>query len=141
MTTLVPLLPPFRPGTYTVTEAGTRLIGSQCSGCGRFVFPSWSTCATCETPTQAVFLAPSGSLYSYTVVRIKPPFDLPAPYAVGYVHLPENNLRVFGLLDPHSIAQYQIGLPMRITCGTLGSDLEGRPCIRPYFEVDRRWSQ
>ena len=71
-------------------------------------------------------------LYSYTIVRMKPPFGLPAPYAVGYVDLPADGLRIFALLDP-TIDAYRIGMPLALTSGPLGVDLAGAPCARPFF--------
>ena len=126
-------LPPFAPGVYTGEGAATRLIGSRCPASGRTCFPRLDRCPDDGAPAEDIALSADGILYSATVVRMKPPFGLPAPYAVGYVDLPENGLRLFALLDPARIGDYRIGMTLVLTSGPLGTDLDGRPCRRPFF--------
>jgi uncharacterized OB-fold protein len=67
------------------------------------------------------------------VVRIKAPLGLPEPYALGLVDLDESGLRVFGLLDPAAVDRYRIGLPVRLTVAPMGTNVQGTPCLRPFF--------
>ncbi len=109
-------LPAFAEGVFSGRGATTRLLGNRFGHDG------------IELPRR-------GTLYSYTVVRMKPPFGLPAPYAVGYVDFAGVDLRVFMLLDPDVIGTLRIGMKLEITSGPLGIDLSGHPCIRPYFRA------
>lgn len=127
------ILPPFADGIFAVSNGKTELLGSQCPKCGSRFFPAVSHCPEDAEPTVQTSLGSEASLYSYTVVRAKPPFGLPTPYAVGYVDLPETMLRVFMLLDPAHTDEFRIGMPLHLSSGELGVDLNGAPCRRPYF--------
>ena len=37
------------------------------------------------------------------------------------------------LLDPAHTEDFRIGMPLDLRSGPLGVDLDGEPCIRPYF--------
>jgi uncharacterized OB-fold protein len=126
-------LPPFAEDIFVSKGKGVQLLGSRCPQCGRAFFPRTGICPDDGTATDALRLDGEASLYSFTVVRTKPPFALPAPYPVGYVDLPKHDLRVFMLLDPDRIDALEIGMPMRLASGEMGVDLKGRRCIRPYF--------
>jgi uncharacterized OB-fold protein len=90
-------------------------------------------CPACLGPTRLGALDREGAIYSFTVVRVKPPQGLPSPYPLGYLDLKTSGLRVFALLDPRAVDQLEIGLPMRLVVGPLGLDQRGRPGLRPYF--------
>ena len=79
-------------------------------------------------------LGSSGRLYTFSVVRVRPPWGLPCPYGLGYVDMDGGGPRVLGLLVPDSMEQLQIGMPLRLTVGELGQNIQGEPCLRPYFE-------
>ncbi len=131
-------LAPFAPDIFSGEGADTRLLGSRCPTCGRCFFPPCAICPDDGDATQSVALAREGRLYSFTVVRMKPPFDLPAPYAVGYVDLADGGPRVFALLDPALAERCAIGMPLVLTSGPMGSDLDGAPCTRPFFTAEQR---
>ncbi|MEA3538321.1 MAG: OB-fold domain-containing protein [Pseudomonadota bacterium] len=126
-------LPPFAEGIFTGDGALTKLVGSRCTLCGARHFPARTHCPDDMTETETVSLGSSGTLYSATVIRTKPPFGLPAPYAVGYVDLDAHPLRIFMLLDPAHTEDFRIGMPLDLRSGLLGVGLGGEPCIRPYF--------
>ena len=65
--------------------------------------------------------------------EIKPPLGLPSPYSLVYVDLTAVNLRVFGLFDPNAAQDLRIGLEVELDVGPLGVDINGQPCLRPYF--------
>jgi uncharacterized OB-fold protein len=114
-----------------------QLIGGVCHACARYYFPRPHYCKGCLEPTEEVLLGSEGVIYSYTVVRTKAPLGLPTPYSVGYVDLKGSSLRIFTLLDPHSIEDLQVGLPVRLAVAPLGDDRQGLPCLRPYFTPDK----
>jgi uncharacterized OB-fold protein len=84
---------------------------------------------------EKVLLSAEGSIYSYTVVRIKPPFGLPQPYGVAYVDLADENLRVIGLLDPAQVDRYAVGAGVKLSVGPLGHNRDGEPCLRYFFTI------
>lgn len=126
-------LPPFAEGIFRADGALTELVGSRCPTCGARHFPARAHCPDDMAETETVNLGGSGTLYSATVVRTKPPFGLPAPYAVGYVDLDDHPLRIFMLLDPVHAEDFRIGMALDLRSGALGVGLDGEPCIRPYF--------
>lgn len=130
--TLAAGLPPFAEGVFVGDGASARLLGSRCAS-GRMLFPRTASCPDTGDATMPVELPVCAELYSYTVVRMKPPFGLPAPYAVGYVDLQGVDLRIFTLLDPFAIGRLRIGMRLTLSSGPLGVGLTGEPCARPYF--------
>ena len=124
-------LPPFAAGIFTGQGATIRLLGSRCSG--QVLFPRVALCPDDGHQAEPIELPAHGTLYSFTVVRMKPPCGLPAPYAVGYVDLAGIDLRLFTLLDPAAIDALRMGMALTLSSGPLGVDLAGAPCIRPYF--------
>lgn len=126
---------PFSVGIFSVEgeDGSARLIGSHCSRCRRHFFPRRHYCPSCLQPPETAALPYRGSIYSYTIVRIRPPMGLPQPYSVGYVDLEDVGLRVFMLLDAARVDVLRIGLPVELRVGRLGYDEKGRSVLRPYF--------
>ncbi|MCB2188256.1 MAG: OB-fold domain-containing protein [Deltaproteobacteria bacterium] len=111
------------------------LLGGHCPACGRTFFPRPQYCPGCLAPPEVRELSGEGTIYSYTVVRIRPPFGLPQPYAVGYVDLAGTELRIYGMFDPADTEDLAIGRRVRLSVGPLGADLRGAPCLRPFFSL------
>ena len=109
-----------------------QLIGSRCRDCGVLAYPQVDECCGCGGPTTRVGIGSTGTIYSFTAVRVKPPLGLPSPYWIGYVDLDEVPLRVLGLLDV-ARSDYRIGQPVELRVGQLGVGADGLPCRRPYF--------
>jgi uncharacterized OB-fold protein len=131
-------LSPFLPGIFTpppYDQAPPRLLGGFCPDCRTYFFPRSRFCPHCLGVVEETELGSEGTLYSFTVIRTKPPLGLPQPYSVGYVDLEEKGLRIFCLLDPGAIDRLRIGLPMQLAVGPLGHDGRGKPCLRPYFTI------
>ena len=121
------------PGVFSLSpEGAAQLLGGSCAACGGRWFPKPDYCPTCLEPAQPCELGSTGAIYSFTVVRIRPPFGLPQPYGVGYVDL-DTGLRVFCLLDPDYLEQFEVGGRVGLKVGVLGHDGRGSPCLRPYF--------
>ena len=123
-------------GLFTMPSAENgppSLLGGKCPSCHRTYFPKPGFCRVCLEPTTIEDLGSKGTIYSFTVVRTKPPFGLPKPYAVGYVDLEDNGLRIFTLLDPETVEDLHIGQKVRLAVGPLGDDGKGGPLLRPYF--------
>jgi uncharacterized OB-fold protein len=127
-------LPPIAPGLYRLETGGEpTLLGGGCRPCERRFYPRPPICPGCLGEIREIELGSRGTLYSHTVIRVKPPFGLPQPYAVGYVDLADSDLRVFSLLDAAAIDRYTIGQALKLAVGAIGHDGDGNPCLRPYF--------
>ncbi|MBI5014810.1 MAG: OB-fold domain-containing protein [Deltaproteobacteria bacterium] len=128
-------IPPIAPGLFSLPpgQGEPNLLGGYCAACDRRFFPRPKYCPVCLEPASEEGLGSRGTLYSYTVVRTRPPLGLPQPYGVGYVDLAGSGLRIFCLLDPDAIERYRIGLPVRLAVDVLGHDGRGAPRLRPYF--------
>ncbi len=111
------------------------LIGGRCDACDDYSFPRSEHCCHCHADTRKVSLGTDGTIYSFTVVRTKPPLELPQPYAVAYIDLEDVPLRVFCLLDPAQTGDAIIGASVRLSVGPLGVNNAGQHCLRPFFQL------
>ena len=129
-------VPPILQRAFTLPpyESETpKLLGGYCAKCKVYSFPRSKYCKVCLNPETECVLGWQGTIYSYTVVRVKPPFGLPQPYSVGYVDLADPKLRIFALLDPKGISKLRIGLRVHLKVEPLGHDGKGNPRLRPFF--------
>jgi uncharacterized OB-fold protein len=129
-------IPPVMPGIFTLPpydDEAPALLGGFCPACNAYYFPRPKFCRVCLGPVEETGVGSEGTIYSFTVVRKKPPLGLPLPYGVGFVDLKETGLRIFCLLDPTALEKLRIGLPVRLAVNSLGCDMNGSPCLRPYF--------
>ena len=103
------------------------LAGSKCSKCGETALGTVSTCPNCGGgEMKSLPLSKEGVLWTYTVVRHKPPGDYLGPdpfvpFAMGLVELPEK-IRVLATLEC-SIDDVKVGMPLK---------------LRPYVCVDKQ---
>lgn len=133
-------IPPMAPGIFTLPpydQGLPQLLGGLCPDCDKYYFPRPKYCPCCLGAVDETSLGSEGTIYSYTVVRTKPPLGLPQPYSVGYVDVVPSGLRVFCLLDPAAIKQLRVGLLVRLSVGPLGHDGRGEPRLRPYFTLSK----
>ena len=80
--------------TTTETEAPVALVGTHCATCDRSFYPARDLCPTCwatDLPEQD--LAPTGTVATWTVVRMGKVFEV--PYALCYADF-EGDVRVLG---------------------------------------------
>lgn len=124
-----------KPFLENVLEEGppASLKGGYCIACDRKYFPVPMVCPHCLSVPTTVNLSRDGTIHSFTVVRIKAPLGLPTPYAIGYVDLKADKLRVIALLDGAKITELKIGQPVTLRVEPLGVDGQGEPCLRYYF--------
>ena len=133
MTELPPLAYPGVVAFPAGPNGRPELVGGFCPACNRHYFPRPRWCPRCLAEPAEALLGSEGALYTYTVVRVRPPLGLPAPYGLGYVDLPGSGLRVFALLDPERVDELEVGLPVELAVASLGHDGHGSPRRRPYF--------
>lgn len=134
-------MPPVAPGIFalpTCDGSAPQLLGGLCPACQRYIFPRPRYCPTCLRPLEEVSLGATGTIYSFTVVRTKPPLGLPRPYSIGYVDLDRVALRIFCLLDPDSIDGFRVGLPVELAVEPMGHNARGSLCLRPFFKPRKK---
>jgi uncharacterized OB-fold protein len=96
-----------------------RLSGTTCGSCGETSLGKADVCPNCGRNTvREVSLSDRGVLWSFTVVRHKPPGDYRGPepfvpFGLGLVELPDG-LRVLSPIDC-DIDRLTIGLELRFT--------------------------
>jgi uncharacterized OB-fold protein len=93
------------------------LAGAKCATCEEVSLGSNSVCPNCGSDAvEAVALGDQGVLWTYTIVRHKPPGDYRGPdpfqpFGMGLVELPDG-IRVLAPLGG-GVADLRIGLPLR----------------------------
>lgn len=131
---------PIRAGLLTGSLADlstVRLCGCRCDQCGEMSFGERPLCPNCGSEAvRNVALADHGTLWTYTVVRHRPPGDYRgpepfAPFGLGLVELPDG-LRVLSPIDC-AVDQLRVGLPLRFKAG-LRHDKDGRDTVTFSFE-------
>jgi len=92
------------------------LAGSHCGACGETGLGATSTCSNCGGDNlSSVSLGDTGTLYTYTVVRHRPPGDYqgPAefrPFGLGLVEIDD----VIRVMAPLSAAPEQLRIGMQL---------------------------
>jgi uncharacterized OB-fold protein len=115
-----------RRGLVALIEGEEHLVGVRCMACGTHAFPPQPTCPRCGSATEPTALPARGTVWSWTVQRIrpKPPYTGPdefEPFAVGYVDV--GPLRVESRLEGKAAESWQIGDAVRLVPG--GADDDG----------------
>lgn len=113
-----------------------RLLGNKCSSCGKVFFPKRAICPNCFTDdTLTEFeLSSKGKIHTYTIVHYPSPAGVEAPYAYGYIDLPESNVRVFSLLTECDPEKLQIGMDVELVIEKLRTDKDGTEIMGYKFK-------
>lgn len=117
--------------------ADVRLLGTKCSECDEVTFGASASCANCcGTAVEEIALSATGKLWSYTVIRNRPPGDYKgpepfAPYGVGLVELPDG-IRVLSPLGG-DVDGFTIGAEMVFEAYCLYRDEQGAEVIAFRF--------
>ena len=116
-----------------------RLRGCRCNNCGAVFIGSRLACENCtSTDITETILGDRGTLYSYTVVRHRPPLgyrgpdDPYVPFAEGLVELADG-IRVFTKLSGVDIEAVQIGETYRLEVRPLYTDEAGTEVMEFAF--------
>jgi uncharacterized OB-fold protein len=89
---------PIREGLFKTPlspKEQVKLMGCECKGCHEISFGQRQTCSNCGGKTlEEIPLSRKGKLWTYTVIRHKPPGDYRGPdpfvpFGLGLVELPE----------------------------------------------------
>lgn len=131
---------PIREGLLTGPLADldrVRLAGCRCTACGETSLGSKTICPNCGRDTVSdVLLGNRGVLWSFTVVRHRPPGNYKGPepfvpFGLGLVELPDG-LRVLSPIDC-DIADLKIGLELQFK-PYARKEADGREVVAFTFE-------
>lgn len=108
----------------------SQVTASRCRKCGRAFFPPRVICPDCfaDDTLEAILLARRGVIYSLSIVRVPPPSGRAVPYAVGYVDLPEQGLRVFTRFANCNLEELELGTEVEMIADvekSMGGDVPG----------------
>lgn len=134
----MPTSVPIADGLFTWPSDEPHLIGSSCRACGTTTFPQQRSCPRCTgVDVEERLLAPSGTLWSFTVQGFQPkePYLGPAhfePYGVGYVEL-HGEVIVEALLTENDPSTLSIGDPMDLVIVPFTKDDAGNDVVTFAF--------
>ena len=112
-----------------------RLLGSKCKNCGEVGLGELSSCQNCAGEDLVVIpLSPGGKLWTYTVIRNRPPGDFKGkvPMGEGLVELPEG-IRVKSPLGG-DVENLKIDMDLRFVAYPLYVNEKGEEVIAFRFD-------
>jgi uncharacterized OB-fold protein len=112
-----------------------RLLGSKCKNCGEVGLGEMSSCQNCAGEDLVVIpLSQKGKLWTYTVIRNRPPGDFKGkvPMGEGLVELPEG-IRVKSPLGG-DVEKLEIGMDLKFTAYSLYENEHGDEVIAFKFD-------
>ena len=112
-----------------------RLLGSKCKDCGEVGLGEVSSCQNCAGENLEVIpLSQSGKLWTYTVIRNRPPGDFKGevPMGEGLVELPDG-IRVKSPLGG-DVEKLEIGMDLKFTAYPLYENESGDEVIAFKFD-------
>lgn len=119
------------PELLDLEGARPRLRISHCRGCGHDTFPSARVCPACiSQDMEGRSVEGAGTLYSFSIVHAAPA-HWNAPYAIGYVDLPDG-LRILGQIQQPA-DEIAIGGRYSLDIGIVGRNAEGQPASSYVF--------
>jgi uncharacterized protein len=128
---------PVQPGLFNYPLADGEepaLCANRCRHCGMNFFPKRTFCPYCvEEGLEDIVLARRGRVYASTVVHIGSPSGIKAPYAFGYVDIPENQIRVFALFAGSDLSLFVPGVEVELVLEPIGTNEAGQAIIAHKF--------
>ncbi len=100
-----------------------RLEAGKCKSCGRISFPPRVICPQCgRREFEAVKLADSGTLITYTVIRVPPEgFEDQSPYAIGIAELNDGSRLTAQVVDC-DFSELKVGMRVRLEFRKISED-------------------
>ncbi|MFH1032509.1 MAG: OB-fold domain-containing protein [Chloroflexota bacterium] len=132
---------PIREGLFTeplTPPEQVKLIGSKCQHCGEVSFGKRIDCPNCASgDLKIIDLSRKGKLWSYTVIRNKPPGDYKgpepfSPFGLGLVELPEG-IRVVAPIAV-GIDKLKVGMDLELEIYKLYSNETGNDVMAFKFK-------
>ena len=135
---------PIREGLFTMPLYPTeqvRLVGSKCHACGEVSLGTVSSCANCTgEDMEEITLSRRGKLWTYTVIRHRPPGNYKGPdpfvpFGLGLVELPEG-VRVLSPLTGCDVDNLKIGMDLELVVDKLYEDADGNEVMAFKFKKE-----
>jgi uncharacterized OB-fold protein len=118
------------------------LMGTRCRACGEVSFGKIVGCQQCQSEDlDDIALSRQGKLYSYTIIRNRPPGDYKGPepfepFAVGLVELPEG-IRILAPIAGCNFEELRIGMELELSIEEFYEDESGRTVLTYKFRPKR----
>lgn len=111
------------------------LLANRCAHCGKTFFPKRNLCPYCfeEGALEDICLDHRGVIYACTVVHIPSPVGIKAPYAYGYVEIPNNQIRIFALFTGADPFTFATGQEVELVLEPVRENQNGRQVIGYKF--------
>jgi uncharacterized OB-fold protein len=119
-------------------DRAPHLLGSRCTACGAYFFPQQGFCTEClkEGTIEEAALSTRGTIYSFTVVErgsLAPP-GFKAPYAYGYIDMPEK-VRVLAKILDWTRHTLRIGTSVELTVEEIRRDTANEQIMGFAFRI------
>ena len=115
------------------------LLGCRCRACGEVFFGKTAACWQCgNTDIEPTALSSEGTLYSYTIMRNRPPGDYKGPdnpykpFIAGLVELPEG-IAILAPVEGCSFEDVKINMKLKLSIEELYQDDLGRSMLSYKF--------
>ncbi len=125
---------------YPITDhQGPVLLANRCAKCDKTFFPKRTLCPYCfeRGEIEEIRLDRRGVIYACTVIHRNSPAGIVAPYAYGYVDIPANRVRVFGLFAGSDPSSFRPGQEVELIVEPIKVDHQGKQIIGYKFEPVR----
>lgn len=112
------------------------LLANRCTNCGKTFFPKRPLCPYCfeKGEMEGIRLDRRGVIYACTVIHRNSPTGIIAPYAYGYVDIPFNKVRVFGLFGGSDPSSFTPGQEVELVVEPIKVDHQGKQIIGYKFK-------
>jgi len=112
------------------------LLANRCRKCGKTFFPKRPLCPYCfdKGEMEEIKLDSRGVIYACTVIHRNSPTGIIAPYAYGYVDIPVNKVRVFGLFEGSDPSSFTPGQQVELVVEPIKIDPQGKQVIGYKFK-------
>lgn len=112
------------------------LLANHCTKCGKTFFPKRPLCPYCfeKGKMEEIKLDRRGIIYACTVIHRNSPTGIIAPYAYGYVDIPVNKVRVFGLFTGGDPLSFVPGQELELIVEPIKIDHQGKQIIGYKFK-------
>lgn len=122
---------------YPLAEGQTpSLFANRCASCRKTFFPKRPLCPYCfeKGKMEEIKLDRRGIIYACTVIHRNSPTGIIAPYAYGYVDIPVNKVRVFGLFGGSDPSSFTPGQEVELVVEPIKVDHQGKQIIGYKFK-------
>ena len=119
---------------YLVLGDTPHLVAHQCTSCGARFFDRRNACASCfASEFEQVDVATEGELRSYTIVAFAAP-GVDVPFVAGVFDCDGTSVRGNVINCPPDPEHVQLGMKLRLTTYSVGTDAQGTEAIGFGFE-------